>query len=65
MRAYAVLGDASPLVIHDPKVELGFEVALHSRDSSTTSLLRLIVLGDALTSAAHDAQVGLRGRVAL
>src|ERR1700681_1856781 len=31
MGAYAVLGDASPLVVHDPEVELCFEVALLSR----------------------------------
>jgi hypothetical protein len=48
MGAYAVLGDASPLFVHDPEVELCFGVALLSRHSIPLPRFA-VVLGDALT----------------
>ena len=33
MGAYAVVGDSSPVLVHDAKVELGFSIALLSRHS--------------------------------
>jgi hypothetical protein len=48
MGAYAVLGDASPFLVHDAEVELRFGVALLSRHSIPLHRFA-VVLGGALT----------------